>query len=51
MLKLFKIQPCANNKRDGIYLPEPHKIGFAFFLFFYEFLGILQGTGLICKKK
>jgi hypothetical protein len=50
MLKLFRIQPCANNKSDGISFPEPSKIGFAFFRFFYEFLGILQDTGLNCKK-
>jgi hypothetical protein len=23
MLKIFRIQPCANNKRGGIYHPEP----------------------------
>jgi hypothetical protein len=31
MLKLFRIQPCANNKSGGIYLPEPNKIGLVFF--------------------
>jgi hypothetical protein len=50
MLKLFRIQPCANNKGGGISLSEPNKIGFAFFRFFYEFLGILQGAGLNCKE-
>jgi hypothetical protein len=50
MLKLFRIQPCANNKSGGISLPEPNKIGFAFFRFVYEFLGILQGAGLNCKE-
>jgi hypothetical protein len=50
MLKLFQIQPCANNKRGGIYLSEPNKIGLVFFWCFYEFLGILQGSRLNCKK-
>jgi hypothetical protein len=50
MLKLFRIQPGANNKSGGIYLPEPNKIGLIFFLIFYEFLGILKGAGLNCKE-
>jgi hypothetical protein len=45
MLKLFRIQPCANNKSGGIYLPELNKIGFAFFRFFYDFICNLQETG------
>jgi hypothetical protein len=31
MLKIFRIQPCANNKSGGIYLPKPNKIGLVFF--------------------
>jgi hypothetical protein len=50
MLKLFRIQPGVNNKSGGIYIPEPNKIGLVFFWFLYDFLGILQGAGLNCKK-
>jgi hypothetical protein len=42
MLKIFRIKPCENNKSCGIFLPEPNKIGFAFFWIIYNFLRNLQ---------
>jgi hypothetical protein len=42
MLKIFGIKPCKNNKSCGISLPDPNKISLVFFLFFYNFLRILQ---------
>jgi hypothetical protein len=43
--KLTGISSGQNNKSCGIFHHEPKKIGFAFFLFTYDFLRNLQETG------
>jgi hypothetical protein len=45
MQKLTGISSVQNNKSCGVFHLESNKIGFAFLLFFYDFIRILQETG------